>query len=133
MPARRFKSEGWWEYQEYKNNLAQEIQLNLLADVKGGKVCITEKWARFEQRPNRRTRQLETVPTFPTTRLVKIRANFERKGNLHADIDNLLKMALDVLQTAGVLYNDDQVREISAKVKKGVPEGNFSLDLAFIE
>ena len=105
------------EYMEYKNSLANELKLHLLGNTKGGIMEVSDKWDKH---------------FLPTTRLVKLSAKFYRDSKRTSDIDNLLKMSLDFLQTAGLIYNDDQVREVHAIVEKGVFKGRFELELKFI-
>jgi len=120
ISAARYKSAQWWEYQDYKNQLATEIKLNLFGKLIGGIVTVSELWPRFNHR---------NEVMYPTTVLLCLKAKFYRETNRVSDIDNLLKMAMDVLQTAGIIYNDDQIREVHATVEKGVPKGRFEIEL----
>lgn len=52
----------------------------------------------------------------------KITVTFVRPDNRHRDLDNLLKALLDCLQHAGVITNDKNCVEISAKwIEAGHP------------
>lgn len=52
----------------------------------------------------------------------KLTAHFVRPDNRHRDLDNLLKALLDALQHGGVIANDKNCIEISAKwVEEGPP------------
>lgn len=101
MPAARFKSTNWWKYQDIKNALAQELRFTLIGNVKGGRILIENKFA-----------------DLPLYGFLKITVKFFRDSNQVCDIDNLLKMTLDLLQTARVINNDDKVREVHAYVDK---------------
>jgi len=47
---------------------------------------------------------------------IKCTIYFYRKGRLKADIDNLLKTTLELLQKTLIVENDNQVTEIHSKV-----------------
>lgn len=122
MPAKRMTGKTMWygqakDYVDYKHQLANELKLHLLGTTTGGSMVVTEKWDR---------------KSLPTTATVKLEARFYRDSRRPSDVDNLLKMAMDFLQTAGVIYNDDQVREVHATVEKPVEKGRFELELTFI-
>lgn len=124
MPAVRMTSAGMYKdpqamaYVDYKNSLAQELKLHMMGEVKGGKVEVNDKLDR---------------KSLPTTRLVGLKVKFARDTRRRADIDNMLKMLMDVLQTAGIIYNDDQVREVHAILEKPVPIGFFTFELNYID
>lgn len=119
LPAARFMNKYWKRYHQTKDSLAQELRLhlnanaNILRQIKGSVMTVEDR----------------LDPQFlPMTAKVKLTAVFNRETNRYCDLDNLLKMAMDFLQTAYVLYNDDQVRSIEAKLNKvKVGEGSFEL------
>jgi len=114
MSAARFKSTSWWKYQDIKNNLATELKLHMIGNPTGGRIVVTDKWVK---------------KSMPSTNLLCLTAKFYRTSNRISDIDNLLKMAMDILQTAGVMHNDDQIREVHATVKKSADKGRFELEI----
>lgn len=119
IPAKRMTGKTMWygqakKYVEYKNRLAEELNLHLLGNPKGSTMVVTEKWDK---------------KTLPIVLLVELRVKFYRDSNRVSDIDNLLKMVMDMLQTAGVVKNDDQVRKVVAEVVKPVAKGMFEIEI----
>jgi Holliday junction resolvase RusA-like endonuclease len=119
MPAKRMTRNSKWSgdakrYIDFKNELADEIRLHFLGRVKGSKVKIDKMLPKN---------------MLPLKQCVIVQLGFYRSNQRRCDIDNLVKMALDLLQTAGILYNDDQVRELHAKLSKGYSKPYFTITI----
>jgi len=103
------------EYVQYKEMLAQELRLNLFASsISGSKMTLVDKIPR---------------QMLPLTKTLCLKMKFYRGDNRRCDLDNLVKMVMDLLQTAQVIYNDDQVREIHAQLFKNEPKPYFIIEL----
>lgn len=109
------------DYVDFKNGLAQELQLQMMASsVTGGSITLEEKFARFNHRQE---------PILPLVRKLRLTAKFYRADERNVDIDNLLKMAMDLLQTAGIIKNDGQIQWVQAELIKSDPNPRFEMEL----
>lgn len=103
------------KYVQWKDGLAQELSLHMFAnELKGSKIKVEDKIARQQ---------------LPLTKTLVLNVSFYRKDKSRCDIDNLLKMVMDLLQTARIIYNDDQIREVNAKMFKADPNPRFEFEI----
>lgn len=103
-------------YLKYKGDLAQELSLSLRGNiVGGGRVTVSDKF-----------------PSYPLLSLVSCNIKFYRSDRRGVDIDNLLKMSLDLLQTSGIIKNDNQVVAVSATMEKASKSPRFEIEINII-
>lgn len=120
MPAVRMTRNTMWygrakDYVDFKNTLALELKLHLMASaVKGSDMVVEDKFAHN---------------SLPVVRKLRLTAKFYRPDQRNVDIDNLLKMAMDLLQTAGIIKNDGQIQWVQAELIKGDPKPRFEMEL----
>ena len=69
---------------------------------------------------------------FPLTTPLKLDVTFYRKDNRRCDIDNLLKMVMDLLQKSQIIYNDFQIEEVSCRLVRNSPTPQFIIELSQI-
>lgn len=114
------------EYLQFKNGIAELLRLNLVASAirSTPRIEMTNKFPIFDD---------EGEKILPLTATVNIKAKFYRGNKQRVDIDNLLKMLLDLLQTAKIIYNDDQVRKISAELYKDDPNPRFEFEISILQ
>jgi Holliday junction resolvase RusA-like endonuclease len=119
IPAKRMTQKSMWygdakKYVKWKNSLAEELKLHFLGTVKGGIIEVKEKWDKKD---------------LPEKSLLSLNADFYRENNYACDLDNLIKSSMDLLQTAGIIKNDTQIRKIKADMILNQGQGHFLLEL----